>query len=112
MSNGPISIIETRWWDKGNHSIRPLFEAVAGIHFNNPSAFYYDMFSNRSSLKSILSTRCNDEVTKVIYLATHGNDNEIGQSSELAISRTEFRNDLLYAKVPATQATQILRAFF
>lgn len=97
MSHGPISIIETRWWDQGNHSIRPIFEAVAGIHFNNPSTFFYDMFSNRSSLKSVLDVRCNDQTTKVIYLATHGNDNEIGQSAELAISRTEFRNDIVAA---------------
>ena len=34
---------------------------------------------------------------KVIYLATHGNDTQIGQTVELAISRTELRNDLTSA---------------
>ena len=97
MSQGPISIIETRWWDAGNHSVRELFEAVAGIHFNNPSVFFYDMFSNRSSLQSILNVRCNDKSTKVIYLATHGDDNDIGQTDEFAISRTVVRNDLVSA---------------
>lgn len=97
MSSGPISIIETRWWDEGNHSVRPIFEAVAGIHYNNPSTFFYDMFSNQSSLQNILNVRCNDSVTKVIYLATHGDDTEIGQTDELAISRTAFRNALITA---------------
>jgi hypothetical protein len=55
------------------------------------------MFSNRSSLNNILHVRCSDEQTKVIYLATHGDDNNIGQTDDLAISRTEFRNDLISA---------------
>jgi hypothetical protein len=95
LNNGPISIVETRWWDDGNHSVRYLFEAIASIHYDNPSAFYYDMFSNRSSLQSILNKRCNDANTKVLYLATHGNDTEIGSDED--ISRTEFRNDLVSA---------------
>lgn len=92
MSLGPISILETRWWNKGNHSIRPLFEAVAGIHFNNPTAFYYDMFSDESSLKIALTERCQDEVSKIVYLATHGNDTHIGPNAAQAISRTKLRN--------------------
>lgn len=89
---GPISVLETRWWDKGNHSVRSLFEAVAGIHFDNPSAFYYDMFSDESSLKIALATRCADSVSKIIYLATHGNDTHIGPNAAQAISRTKLRN--------------------
>ena len=42
-----FSVIESRWWSDGNHSVRPLFEALAGIHYDNPSAFYYDMFSEK-----------------------------------------------------------------
>lgn len=97
MSSGPISIIESRWWEEGNHSVMPIFEAVAGIHYNNPSAFFYDMFSNQSSLQGILNVRCNDALTKVIYLATHGNDNEIGHGMHGTISRTAFRNALIAA---------------
>lgn len=92
MSQGPVSILESRWWSKGNHSVRSLFEAVAAIHYQNPSAFFYDMFANKSSFGTVLKARGNDKATEVLYLATHGNENAIGPNSENTISRTEFRN--------------------
>jgi len=97
MSIGPISIVESRWWDKGNHSVRALFEAVGAIHYANPSAFYYDMFADRSSLCKALRTRASDNLTEVLYLATHGNQAEIGPGNGVVISRTEFRNDIAAA---------------
>lgn len=95
MSIGPISVVESRWWDKGNHSVKSLLEAVASIHYENPSAFYYDMFAEKHSLSQTLNTRCSDKVTEVIYLASHGNKDHIGPTSDTAISRTEFRNLLI-----------------
>lgn len=97
MSVGPVSIVESRWWSRGNHSVRSLFEAVAAIHYENPSAFFYDMFVNKSSLGTILGSRCADRRTEVVYLATHGNENAIGPNSENVISRVEFRNLLTTA---------------
>jgi hypothetical protein len=42
-----------------------------------------------------LNARSTDKVTEVLYLATHGNENEIGPTSANSISRTEFRNLLI-----------------
>lgn len=89
---GPLAVIESRWWSSGNHSVRSLFEAVAAIHYSNPSEFFYDMFADRSSLKTVFSTRAQDGQTEVVYLASHGNQNQIGPTPKTAISRTEFRN--------------------
>jgi len=97
MSYGPVSILESRWWSKGNHSVRSLFEAVATIHYENPSAFFYDMFANKSSLGTILNDRGTDNATEVLYLATHGNETEIGPNAANSISRTEFRNLIVSA---------------
>ena len=96
MKNAPIAVIETRWWDKGNHSVRPMFEALAALNYDNPSAIYYDMFSERASLRTALKQRCEDGTTKVVYLATHGDESStyIGQSAATAISRSEFKNIL------------------
>lgn len=87
-----FSVIESRWWSDGNHSVRPLFEALAGIHYDNPSAFYYDMFSEKESLDSGLRMRCRDGQTQVVYLATHGDENSIGGATGHSISRLELRN--------------------
>lgn len=97
MSHGPVSIIESRWWATGNHSVRALFEAVGEIHFGNPSTFFYDMFADRSSLARTLELRANDGVTEVVYLATHGDETAIGPGLGVKVSRTEFRNDLAAA---------------
>lgn len=95
MAKCVFSVIESRWWSDGNHSVRPLFEALAGIHYDNPSAFYYDMFSEKQSLSSGLRMRCRDSQTQVVYLATHGSDNSIGGASGETITRTELRNMLI-----------------
>jgi hypothetical protein len=94
MSNAPVSVIETRWWEKGNHSVKPIFEAVAALNYGNPSAIYYDMFSEKNSLASTLEMRCKDKTTKVLYLATHGDASStfIGKDEANEISRTEFKN--------------------
>lgn len=87
-----FSVIESRWWSDGNHSVRPLFEALAGIHYDNPSAFYYDMFSEKDSLDAGLKMRCRDGQTQVLYLATHGDESSIGGATGHTISRSELRN--------------------
>ncbi len=88
----PFAVVESRWWDKGNHSVKVLFEAVASLHYDNPSAFYYDMFANKSSLSTVFDMRAADKITEVVYLATHGNEEAIGPNSSNSISRTELRN--------------------
>ena len=94
MLQAPFSVVETRWWKDGNHSVRPLFESVAALQYDNPSAFLYDMFCDESSLSTIMHQRCSDGATEVVYLATHGNEEAtaIGQNEDTAITRTKFRN--------------------
>ena len=99
MSMSPFSVIESRWWSQGNHSVRALFEAVVAIHYNNPTAYYYDMFADRSSLSTVLNMRGKDTLTEVVYLATHGDAKNIGPNATNAISRTEVRNIFINANV-------------
>ncbi len=107
MSTCPFSVVESRWWSKGNHSVRALFEAVASIHYNNPTCFYYDMFADRSSLSTVLNMRGSDGQTEVLYLATHGDANNIGPNKANVISRTEVRNIL----TSANKSSQIKGVF-
>lgn len=102
MSACPFAVVETRWWSVGNHSVRALFEAVASIHYDNPSAFYYDMFNSKGSLKKVVDTRAKDGATEVIYLASHGNETHFGPDEDSLISRSEFRNMLRAANIDAT----------
>lgn len=95
MQQAFFSVVESRWWKQGNHSIKPLFEAISALHYSNPSAFFYDMFINDSSLNEVLKMRGVDNITEVIYLATHGSeDGQIGTDSNNAVTRVKFRNNL------------------
>lgn len=93
----PFSVVESRWWSTGNHSVRALFEAVAAIHYDNPTCFFYDMFADKSSLSTVMSMRGADHQTEVVYLATHGDENSIGPTTTNSVSRTEVRNILTAA---------------
>lgn len=97
MSVCPFSVVESRWWPEGNHSVRALFEAVASIHYDNPSAFAYDMFADKSSLATVMNLRGTDKRTEVVYLASHGDETNIGPNATNAISRTEARNIVISA---------------
>lgn len=92
MAKSHFSILEARWWDNGNHTVRHLFAAVAELHYGNPSAFYYDMFADRGSLAALLNVRGADETTEVVYLATHGDEKSFAGVGDVSISRTELRN--------------------
>ncbi|MDQ3558320.1 MAG: hypothetical protein M3453_03885, partial [Pseudomonadota bacterium] len=50
-----IAVVESRWWDIGNDSVRPLFEAFASIHCDNSHSFTYDMFNGKESFGRILA---------------------------------------------------------
>ena len=58
----------------------------------------YDMFADKSSLGSVLCARASDGGTEVLYMATHGDENNIAAGNS-TVSRTEFRNQLATANV-------------
>jgi hypothetical protein len=102
-----FAVLESRWWDTGNHSTRGLFAAVAELHYGNPSAFYYDMFAEEKSLAALLAARGSDGGTEVVYLATHGNENEIAGLDDATISRVKLRN-----AIEAANAKKQIRGLF
>ena len=94
MSDTGLAVVEARWSSQGNHSVRPLFETLAGITVENPFGFRYDMFCDEGSLARILSSVGTDKNYHSLYLAAHGDENTIYGLDEAAISRAIFRNRL------------------
>jgi hypothetical protein len=87
-----LAVIETRWWEDGNHSVRGLFESVCGLATGNPFSFRYDMFCDESSLSTSIKNVWKDKKYKSVYLAAHGNETTIQGSTGHSISRTKLRN--------------------
>ena len=91
MSTG-LSVIESRWWNDGNDSVRPLFEVLCGIVESNPHSFRYDMFAEERSLSHVISEICSSREFHSIYIGAHGDDKSICGMGNSTISRTVFRN--------------------
>lgn len=92
MPETGLCVIESRWWAKGNHSVKPLFEVLSGIVENNPYSFFYEMFVEKNSLTKILQSVSNNTEKQYIYIASHGSSDGFGRHGGPYISRTELRN--------------------
>jgi len=97
-----LSVVEARWWDDGNHSVRSLFETACGIAVSNPFGFRYDMFCDRSSLETIVGQVAANAKFHTIYVAAHGDANNIQGSPGNLISRAILRNIIRNANVNFT----------
>lgn len=89
-----LAVIESRWWDKSNDSVRGLFDLLAGIHCDNPFAYHYEMFSSADSLEDIINRIANTDDLFNIYVGAHGSGTEIHGPGDVRISRTVLRNML------------------
>ena len=87
-----LAVIEARWFEDGNDSVRPFFEVISGIVESNPHAFRYDMFTEEQSLASIIEELGNSKWCHSLYIAAHGSDDSIFGLGNHEISRTKLRN--------------------
>jgi hypothetical protein len=94
MVHTGLAVIESRWWGKGNDSVRPLFETLAGIVEGNPHSVRYDMFAEEWSLGAAVEDVCKDRGYHSIYIGAHGDDSSIAGLGDAEISRVKLRNML------------------
>ncbi|MXY51537.1 MAG: hypothetical protein F4Y86_03265 [Gammaproteobacteria bacterium] len=86
-----LAVIESRWWVDGNHSVRPIFDMLAGVIAGNPYSYHYEMFNNAESIKEIVRRLADQRDTRHLYIAAHGNEDFICGPRE-QISRAVLRN--------------------
>ena len=88
-----LAVIESRWWDTSNDSVRGMFDMLAGLHCDNPFAYHYEMFNNADALKEIVDRVADRTDIHNIYLAAHGTqDGRAIQAAGGRISRTVLGN--------------------
>ena len=98
-----LAVVESRWWEKGNASVRGLFELIATIRKENPHAYHYEMFNNQDSLREVVCRIARRQHVRNLVIAAHGDDTAIyGAASEREcdnrISRAVLRN--IFADIP------------
>ena len=89
-----LAVIEGRWWEQSNVSVRGLFDTLAGIYYSNPFAYHYEMFSSADSLRDVIRRVAHDSGISNIYVGAHGSDTEIYGPGDERISRTFIGNTL------------------
>ncbi len=95
-----LAVVESRWWEEGNHSVRGIFELIAAVrHQENPHAYHYEMFNNAASLKEIVPRVAKKKNIRNLVIAAHGDEDGIyGAAGDTRdgnrISRAVFRNIL------------------
>ena len=90
-----LAVVESRWWDSSNDSVRGLFDMLAGLHRGNPFAYHYEMFSDADSLRGVVKRIARQKDIHNIYIAAHGTgDGNHIKAADGRISRVQLRNML------------------
>lgn len=69
-----LAVLESRWWETSNDSVRGLFDMLAGMHKDNPFAYHYEMFNNADSLKELIPRVSEMKDVHNIYIGAHGEE--------------------------------------
>jgi hypothetical protein len=88
-----LVVLEGKWSNSSNVSIKSLFDVLIDINFQNPHCYYFEHFANADSLKAILTNVGSYSGAKYLYIGSHGSEVAFhGSAGE--ITRTVFRNML------------------
>lgn len=92
METLDLAVIESRWWNEGNDSVRGIFDMLAGIHAGNPFGYHYEMFSGADSIVEILRRIATRRDIHHIYIGAHGDRDSIYGPGNTRIRRTRLIN--------------------
>jgi hypothetical protein len=92
MNESHIAVIEGKWEQDKNLSVKSFFDFVCDLHCKNQHAFHYEMFNNGTAFQEILPRMCRTDNIRNVYVAAHGGVNGILGSNGEEISMTRIRN--------------------
>ena len=96
--NIEVAVLEGKWWDKRNTSLRGVFDLLADLTTDTPHGYYYEMFCDARSLESIMRRVGTWRGLRFVYVGAHGDHSGIYGSldgHEGKVSRTKLRNALV-----------------
>lgn len=94
MRQTGIAVIESRWWQDRNTSVRGLFDLVADIACGNPHRYHYEMAGSKAAMKEAIPRIASYHHCKYLCIASHGDAGGIALHNDEVFSRTELRNAL------------------
>ena len=67
-----ICVIESKWFDEANTSVRGVYELLADLHVGTPHAYNYEMSNSRAGFVEALQRQLRCDDSNYISIATHG----------------------------------------
>lgn len=88
-----LAVIEGKWSNRTNISVKGLFDILSDINFKTPHAYVYEMFCNSASLSNIVSRMGKNSSIRYLYIGAHGSDNAISCSGG-KVTRAQLKHGL------------------
>jgi hypothetical protein len=92
MTHTNVAVIESKWWNGTNVSVRGLFDLMADIACENPHAYHYEMANSEAALKEAIPRIAEDKDCRYLCLAMHGDIDGLHLFNNERLTRTELRN--------------------
>ncbi len=92
-----LGVIETRWFDDGHHTVRPLFEFLSYALKDRSDAFTYERFVGAPSFRDAVRFIMSGSGVDFLYVAAHGDFAKIEAPDGSGLSRTFLRNTFVDA---------------
>jgi hypothetical protein len=90
-----IAVIESKWFEGSNVSVRGLFDLVADLATDTPHGYHYEMASSEAALKEAIPRIAKDNTCRYLCLAMHGNRKGLQLINGDQVTRTELKNMLV-----------------
>jgi hypothetical protein len=87
-----LAVMESKWFERDNTSVRGLFDLLGNIHHGNPNSYHYEMFNDSNAFKEIFARLATTDNIHNLYFACHGNEGGIVGSNGETISLTVIKN--------------------
>jgi hypothetical protein len=93
-----ICVIESRWWNAKNTSVRAIFELLADLHTGSPHGYEYEMANSKGGFLESFKRQVNKKqyTARCHYLtiSTHGSDKGLEMFNGDSISRIDLKEIL------------------
>ncbi len=77
-----LVVLEGKWYNTSNVSVKSLFDVLVDIKFDSPHEYYFEQFANANALKAILKENVGTySGAKYLYIGAHGDEREFHGSS-------------------------------
>lgn len=104
--NTRIAVLESRWWESQNTSVKGLFDLLSDIHYGNPHEYFYETMNSCAGAREAIP-RIGTLMVKYLYLAAHGHEDGSGLAlgNGETLTRTHLKNAL--AQIRGTNGSNL-----